>query len=267
VNGLSGLAMQYQYYKPNQLLTDYVRTVLVIEGCRDAGFESHPIFTNGMPTLFCKTENGDTVSGNVLQLSLFTTPIPEDRWTINSSTTVIAYFFKPFVLTSIFKVAAKALIKNSMDLTNWSPHKFNALKTQLIYADTVTRKMEVLDNLLIQQHIENRDLYQKIQYATETIMRNPKNEILTDILVELKMNERTFQRIFKKYVGITPTQYRRINQFQLSFDQLRTKQYDKVSDVAFDNGFADQSHFIRTFKEFTDITPNDYLQHGLTEKK
>jgi AraC-like DNA-binding protein len=259
--------MSHEYHKPNELLTEYVRTVLIIEGCSEADSNNLPIVTNGMPTLFCKTETKKTAFETISQVTLFSNAIPADCWTNNSSTTIIAYFFKPFALTSLFKVAAKALIKNPIDLCNWSPHKYNALKTQLVYADNTTRKIEVLDNLLIQQHEENQEVCKIIQYATEAIMQNPANEVLTEILTALKLNERTFQRIFKKYVGVTPTQYRRICQFQLSFEQLRSKKFGKVAEVAFDNGFADQSHFIRSFKEFTQTTPNDYLLNGLARKK
>jgi AraC-like DNA-binding protein len=33
-----------------------------------------------------------------------------------------------------------------------------------------------------------------------------------------------------------------------------------LSDIAFENGYADQSHYVRAFKEFTNITPKDYLK-------
>jgi AraC-like DNA-binding protein len=64
-------------------------------------------------------------------------------------------------------------------------------------------------------------------------------------------------------VGITPSQYRRICQFQGSFMQLRYKEFETLSDIAFDNGFSDQSHFIRSFKEFAATTPMGYLKEGL----
>ena len=91
-------------------------------------------------------------------------------------------------------------------------------------------------------------------------------EILSVLLNKLNLTERTFQRIFKKYVGITPNQYRRICQFQISFAQLRSKKFDTLTDVAYDNGFADQSHFIRSFREFTQITPGNYLKFGMNGK-
>ena len=113
---------------------------------------------------------------------------------------------------------------------------------------------------------QNKKKCEIIKYATDEIMCNPSTEILTTIQTELDLNERTFQRIFKKYVGITPNQYRRICQFQVSFTQLRAKEFNKLTDVAYENGFADQSHFIRSFKEFTQTTPNDYLRSGLKGK-
>jgi AraC-like DNA-binding protein len=258
--------MRHWYQKPGKLLTEFVRTVLIIEGFSEPDSDSLPIFTNGMPTLFCKTEKLPSGYENVTQLTLHGSLINSDCWTTNNNSTIIAYFFKPFVLAGIFNMPANKILNTPVDLCNCSPHKYNALRAQLIYAASTSRKAEVLDNLLVQQLNENQKIFEIIQYATDQIIRNSGTAILSEILQELKLNERTFQRIFKKYVGVTATQYRRICQFELSFRQLGSKRFDKISDVAFSSGFADQSHFIRSFREFTQTTPNDYLRKGLTEK-
>jgi AraC-like DNA-binding protein len=257
--------MKHWYAKPNKLLTEFVRTVLIMEGFSKADPDSLPVLTNGMPTLFCKTKRNQEHYENITQLTLFVNS-PADFWTVDKQTTIIAYFFKPFTAASLFNIHATKLSEKHLDLSIWSPHKYTALKTQLIYATDTLRKIEVLDNLLIQQHNEEQRAYKVIQYATHQIMNNSSKEILSEILDALDLNERTFQRIFKKYVGVTPTQYRRICQFQQSFGQLREKQFREMSELAYDNGFADQSHFIRSFKEFTQMTPNDYLKKGLKNK-
>ncbi|TDW97387.1 helix-turn-helix domain-containing protein [Dinghuibacter silviterrae] len=263
----TGAKMKHWYQRPGKLLTELVRTVLIIEGFSEPDSDSLPIFTNGIPILFCKTEKTPSGYEHVAQLTLHGNFIDPGHWTTNNHSTIIAYFFKPFVLAGLFNMPAKKLLGTPVDLFNCSPHKYNALRTQLIYADSTSRKVEVLDHLIVQQLNENQKILDIIQYATDQIMCNSGTEILSEILQELKLNERTFQRIFKKYVGVTATQYRRICQFDLSFRQLQSQRFGKISDVAFSNGFADQSHFIRSFKEFTQTTPNDYLRNGLTDKK
>ncbi len=259
--------MNHWYQQPHQSISEYIKTVLIVEGFGESNSNDLPIVTTGMSSMLCKTEQAEAGKESILQLALFGCSIPEEHLDMNTGTAAIIYFFKPFALAGIFNIPAAELLKGPVDLSNWSPHKTNALRTQLTYAGSTPRKIEVLDNLLIHQLAENKKECEIIKYATDQIMFDPGTEILSKILGHLDLTERTFQRIFKKYVGVTPVQYRRICQFQLSFTQLRTKDFNKLTDVAYDNGFADQSHFIRSFKEFTQTTPNDYLKFGLRDKK
>jgi hypothetical protein len=47
--------MKYWYQKPHQLLSEYVRTVLILEGSSEPDPEKLPLFTNDMPALFYRT--------------------------------------------------------------------------------------------------------------------------------------------------------------------------------------------------------------------
>ncbi|HYF31110.1 MAG TPA: helix-turn-helix domain-containing protein [Chitinophagaceae bacterium] len=258
--------MNHHYQQPLPHLSPYIKTILVLEDSAPPDDTTLPLFTNGMPALICRTEKEQNGNENITQLALLGTSAPANCWEISCNTTLIAYFFKPFVLPCIFNIAAAKLKESPVDLRIWEPHKTNALITQLTYATTTSQKIAVLDNLLAHQLQQQKKECAIIQSATDRIMHNSCTEILSDILHELNLNERTFQRMFKKYVGVTPNQFRRICQFQLSFAQLRTGQFDNLSGVAYDCGFADQSHFIRSFKEFTQTTPNNYLRFGLKLK-
>lgn len=258
--------MKSWYQHPVEALTEFVRTILIVEGFSPSDADSKPLVTNGMPALFCKTQKDVTGTERIIDLILFGKSTTSECWATDGTTTIIAFFFKPFAIASLFNLSAKKLSQEPVDLRKWDAHRTNALITQLGYADTTSRKVEILENLLDQQLRVNKRECEIIRYATDQIMLNSNPEILSDVVTSLRLNERTFQRMFKKYVGVTPNQYRRICQFQVSFAQVRSHEFQTLTDVAYDNGFADQSHFIRSFKEFTETTPNTYLRSGLKKK-
>ena len=132
--------MKHWYQQPHKLITDYVRTVLILEGFSESNTADLPIFTNGMSALFCKTEKGEAGNESIIQLTLFGKSIPEELCNANKSETIIAYFFKPFALAGIFNISAAKLIGSPIELGNWHAHKTNALKTQLIYASINIKK-------------------------------------------------------------------------------------------------------------------------------
>lgn len=259
--------MVYRYQEPPQSLSEDVRTVLILEGFGQAEVSNLPLYTNGLPALLCRTQKGPTGIESIRQLALFGKSTPAGNWEAGRNETIVAYFFKPFAIGCIFNVSAADLMKGPIDLEVWSSQKANALKTQLAYSGSTIQKIAALESLLIHQAEQQKKECEIIRYATDQIVRNSGKTVLVRIRKELRLHERTFQRTFKKFVGITPNQFRRICQFQLSFTQLKDGQFDTLTDVAFDHGFADQSHFIRSFREFTHLTPRDYIRSGLRPKK
>ena len=254
--------MKYWYQKPNLLLEHYIRTVLILESTSAPVNNKLPLFTEGMPVLICRSEKEKAIE-NIVDLSLYGNSAPSLCWAVEENTTVIAYVFKPFTMASIFNLAAAKLKKGPVALSDWDAHVSNALRTQLAHAGSTREKLEVLDHLLIQQLKHRHHECEIIREATDHMMFQVGTGILSQLMDRLKVNQRTFQRMFKKYVGVSPDHYRRICQFQLSFAQLRAGEFNKLTDVAYENGFSDQSHFIRAFKEFTQTTPHDYLRSGL----
>ncbi|WP_303583662.1 helix-turn-helix transcriptional regulator [Flavitalea sp. BT771] len=241
-------------------MKDYVQTILVLDNSNPLAADDLPLFTNGVPALLYTSQNDHH------RLSLFGKAVDAESWAVNDDAALIAVLFKPFAIGPAFKLSARELKNEPIELNCWNPQKAMALNLQLIHAPSTAEKMEVLHHFVLTQVTSNRRECEIVRYATDKMLEDPKTDVLAQILQELRLTERTFQRIFKKYVGIAANEYRRICQFQMAFYQLKAGQFDKLTDVAYANGYFDQSHYIRSFKEFTDTTPNDYLQFGLKKK-
>src|SRR6185436_16831575 len=121
----------------------------------------------------------------------------------------------------------------------------------------------LLDNYIFSLISKNSKDKQLIKYAADKIFDSPVTTILTEIQKDICVTERTLQRMFEKNIGVSPNKFRKINQFNKAFRQLNNRQFQNLSDIAYDNGYADQSHYILAFKEFTNITPKEYLHLGI----
>lgn len=238
-------------------VSEYVKGILVIENYQNKKPFMLPLFANGTPTLVFQTAKGQ-IKNQSNYLTLFGQTVLPDQLFIHGEFTLIAYFLTPLSLPNLFGIQANELTDNPIDLNLLSNN--SVLQEQLLNAKTISKALSLLDDYIIALITKSKVCVNKIKYATEKILLNPFGNILAQVQNELCVTERTFQRLFEKNVGVSPNQFRRINQFNKAFQQLNSRQFKSLSDIAFDNGYADQSHYIKVFKEFTQITPTDYLR-------
>ncbi len=254
--------MNVKNLKPNDRIAQYVERILVIDDYQITNPFSLPLFANGSPTLVFKSIKGTIRNSSTTHLTLFgQTTLPETL-TFTEDFTLIAYFFKPYALLSIFGITARELTDKPVDLNLLAPQKTAGLEEQLLNARTTEKMMELLDNYISTLISHSKNECRIVKYASTKIAQHPSKQILMGVQKELHITERTFQRMFEKNIGIAPNLYRRICQFNSAFQQLNNRKYYKLSDIAFENGYADQSHYIRAFREFTNLTPGEYLNFG-----
>jgi AraC family transcriptional regulator len=79
---------------------------------------------------------------------------------------------------------------------------------------------------------------------------------------ELNLHWAHLSREFPRYFHCTFGAYVRKIRIEKSFALLRDKNLS-LTDIALQCGFADQSHFIRCFKEFTGVTPKAFRKISL----
>ena len=249
---------------PCEQISNYVERILVIEDVLVTNPFTLPLYANGAPTLLFQTAKG-IIKNNSNNLTLFGQTVFPETLTIRDNFTLIAYFFKPFALFTLFGVSAQELTNNPIDLNLLAPSKTGQLQEQLLNAASTDEMLSLLNDYVFSLISKTKADCQLIRFATLAIAQNASKDALLKVQQELHITERTFQRMFEKNIGVAPNQFRRIWQFNNAFQQLNNRQFNKLTDIAFANGYADQSHYIRAFKEFTGITPKEYLKFGQSE--
>ncbi len=94
-------------------------------------------------------------------------------------------------------------------------------------------------------------------------LRQPGNfSNINSFCRQYSISLRQTERMYNKYVGLSASTYCALNRFHHSLSQLLNSGYSKLSDLAFDNDFFDQTHFIKEFKRFTGNTPGRFIKNG-----
>lgn len=93
----------------------------------------------------------------------------------------------------------------------------------------------------------------RIGAATRKMMERPATTV-TQLADAACLSRRQFGRLFSSHVGMSPKEYARVVRFQKSLWLMQNGRGADAA-MAYDCGYADQSHFIREFKAFSGRTP------------
>ena len=83
---------------------------------------------------------------------------------------------------------------------------------------------------------------------------------IAELATRRGFSESHFFRVFRRSFGISPHRY--LMRRRLSLAQtLLTKTDLRLADIALKAGFADQSHFSRSFQQFMGLSPGAFRRH------
>ena len=99
----------------------------------------------------------------------------------------------------------------------------------------------------------------RIGATLSTILFNPSIQVgrLAEIAC---LGKKQFERVFREFVGMNPKEYGRIARFQRALRMMQLGFRDNA-DIAYANGYSDQSHFIREFRQFSSLTPKQLVEY------
>jgi len=157
----------------------------------------------------------------------------------------------------------------STDQPNQHFHSYkNAAMLMLkMYKESVTNDNFSADSikmLLIKLLADNdKETLQKPVWLNivEQLLNDRWNETPTlhDLSAAAGVHSITISKHFSKYLGCTLGEYMRQLKIVRAIALMKTTD-TTLTDIAYECGFADQSHFIRTFKQHTGLLPGEYMR-------
>lgn len=255
--------MQYQTFEPPDLLKPFVRYFWSLESTGDSTLQrSFTTIADGCPGLIFQQADKGTLYQNGKQLPeffLFGQTTRHATLDIEGSFGTVGIYFHPHAINALFRLTPGELTDSCMEADLLADRRQLHLSEQLANAPSAAHQVDLLITFLsARAHKTNKLQDDTIHDAVMQIIRWKGNIPLKQLQEKLKLSERTFERKVKQQIGISPKLFSRICRFQSSLKQLKNSEYQKLSDIAFEHNYADQSHFIRSFKEFAGVSPHQY---------
>lgn len=146
---------------------------------------------------------------------------------------------------------------------SWSdlldPKLTKELTGGLLAATTREERQAAFDDVFRKMLPKARSEVPKIDAAVKIIDQAEGRILITDLCDQLSITERTLSRNFKHIVGLSPKYYARSIQMNIAVEKLFSNDHEQLAKLSHECGFFDQSHFIKTMREFFERSPSEYL--------
>ena len=98
-----------------------------------------------------------------------------------------------------------------------------------------------------------------VKTTINTLLLTKGSASIHAILKEDISKRRQLERKFVKQIGLSPKQLGKVIRLQTALKMLLNEEGENLTHVAYKSEYYDQAHFIKDFKEFTGVSPKEFL--------
>lgn len=131
------------------------------------------------------------------------------------------------------------------------------LRQQILEQKTSSEKFKLAENWLLNRMDNKRTPNQELLKIVGLLKDKPFSDH-KQIVQEYAKTQKHLIGQFKKYVGLTPKVLHRIFRFNEILQKIHLREKLDWSQISYQFKYADQSHFIKEFKEFSGFSPHEF---------
>jgi len=255
---------------PPKELFPFIKHYLFLES-KGSGFSKLRLFSDGNMGIVFSFKN-NLVSGykNNEQVE----PLPnsflygqistfKDVCVVNE-TDLLIVVFQPSGIQQLLGIPAGMLRDNIISTAYLFGKQGQELNEKLMEAFSIRDKLRLLNLFFTKLALKRThpgDLI--VQASVNSIVKN-KGLISLNQLVKLTgYTERHIERKFIEAIGIPPKRFGNIIKLHHFLKHLKNQSNNaNLTAIAYEAGYADQSHLIKEFKKFTGMTPKTYIHEA-----
>ena len=262
--------MDYQTYQPHPDLESIISCYWTLEVPADKDVQRQRIVPDG--TIEMAFILGDDIKRYTSEEEFIIQPRSMvlgqiiDPFYIEPTGTVntFAIRFYPYGFANFVSVPIKDLAETETPIeVLFGEEAAKKLEQDIIQATGTEQRIEIIEsflqNKLNEQVMVSNIVTNIVRETIDTLLATKGNASITDILKGDLSKRRQLERMFVKQVGVSPKQLGKLIRLQSALKMLLNQEDESLTNIAYSSEYYDQAHFIKDFKEFTGVSPKEFL--------
>ena len=133
------------------------------------------------------------------------------------------------------------------------------LRDRMVTTGSSEEKFSLAEDWLLQRFDSTRAPPLELLEFIQNLQQQPA-ACLNQLIEAYPTSQKNLIDQFKKYVGLTPKYYQRILRFNDVLQKINNKEEIFWTEIAYECGYSDQSHFIKEFRHFSGFNPNEFIK-------
>ncbi len=168
--------------------------------------------------------------------------------------------FFPYGFANFVKVPIRILANTETPISHlFGETVANRLERAIVNARDTQERMVIIEQFLLSTLQRESTIDTIVKRTVDTLLATKGSSTISELLDRDLSKRRQLERKFSKQVGVSPKQLAKLIRLQSALEMLLNDNTDSLTSIAYQNEYYDQAHFIKDFKEFTGISPGDFL--------
>ncbi|MEO0572187.1 MAG: helix-turn-helix domain-containing protein [Bacteroidota bacterium] len=177
--------------------------------------------------------------------------------TAKGSIRKLGVMFKPLGINHFIQDDLDKLASSSIGTFNYFGDGFLEVCKKVGSYSHFDQKSQILDDFFVSRYFGFEDL--EFRNLIKSILVNDEDLFVKNFASSIGVTRKTILRKFRKHLCTTPTDFIAIIKFRRALNQFNLN--TKLSQIAYESKYYDQSDFIRQFKKIAGLTPKAIFEN------